>query len=347
MQKLGVLTLLTILLSVTSCKNDFDVNGPLTEKIVVYGLLNYADSAQYLKIYKTFQTEDNVLIAAQNMDNYLMYDSLEVLLICHDETNNLFSYHYFDTTTAIPKDSGIFSNPINPHKQVLYVNRDVLNSKDSCILQIKNKYTGKLMAESGCRFVYPKSTNTTNPFNIQTSVVAVANTNGVLLTNGTLDLRMPAQNAYRYEAYYNFYYYEKENASAPEVLKGPIKVNIGTIAHSNPDSWVSITWNPSSFFSILLNQLSHLDGNSQITRRSGPVHLNIWAAGEDYSLFIERNSQSSLSIIEERPTISNISGGMGLFSSRYHVVMENFTLSPASVQHLISDPTYSSLHFTN
>ncbi len=350
--KLGFLTLLIALLSVTSCKNDFDVNGPLTEKLAVYGLVNYNDSAHYLKIYKTFITEDNVLVAAQNMDNYMMYDSIEVLLICYDETHGTSSYHYFDTTSIVPKDSGTFSNPSDPYKQVLYVNYDVLKPLDSCALQIKNKYTGKLMAESGCRFVYPSTygnaLDSADPFRVNTNYVTVANNSGVLLSSSTLQLKAPATNAYRYEAYYYFYYWEKENASdVDSTLMGPVKINIGTASTSGSSSQVNIQWNPTSFFTTLLSRLSSLSSTSEVIRRTGPIYLYIWAAGEDYSSYISNNSQVSLSIIEERPTITNITNGIGLFSSRYCFVKRDMKLSQMSVQALITNSTYSALHFKN
>jgi hypothetical protein len=353
-QKLGLFSLLISVFIVTSCSNDFDVNGPLTEKLAVYGLMNYNDSAHYIKIYKTFVTEDNVLVAAQNMDNYMMYDSIEVLMICYDETHGTSSYHPFDTTSIVPKDSGVFSNPSAPYKQILYVNHDDISPFDSCALQIKNRYTGKLMAQSGCRLVYPRSYGTfswandsANPFRVASNDVSIANNNGEVYTTGPLLLRSPAINAYQYQAYYNFYYWEKASASDPEVLMGPIKINIGSEIPKDLSAQVTITWNPSSFFTVLMNQLSHLDANSPVTRRAGPIHLYVWAAGNKYSSYITNNSQSSLSIIEERPTVSNISNGIGLFSSRYLAINRNCHLSSASIGVLIDDPTYATLHFIN
>jgi hypothetical protein len=341
------------MLAITSCSNDFEVNGPLSEKLAVYGLVNFNDSAHYIKIYKTFVTEDNVLVAAQNIDNYMMYDSLEVQIVLYDQTNRPLSYHLFDTTSVVPKDSGIFTNPSNPSRQVLYVNHDVLNPFDSCALQIKNKYTGITM-ESGCRLVYPRTFGTSswvydsvNPMRVATSDVIIAGNNNTLLSTGTVELRSPATNAYYYQAYYNFYYWERASASDPEVLMGPIKVNIGSVAHADATSSVKFSWTPSSFFTVLMNQLSHLDENSPIKRRTGPVHLCVWAAGNKYASYIANNNQTSLSIIEERPTISNISKGIGLFSSRYLAIYRKCKLSSASIDVLINSSPYTTLHFEN
>jgi len=338
--KLGFLSLLAGLIAFTSCKNDFDVNGPLSTKLAVYGLMNYADSAHYLKIYKVFAAEGSVYETAQNMDNYLLYDSIEVTVL--ETLNGNTIYHRFDTTTSVPKDSGIFSNPSDPHKQVLYVNYDVISPNSTCILQIKNKYTGNIMAESTCDLVYPY--DVLNPFPIVSNVLAIASTNGVLITNTEFLLKAPAHNAVRYQAYFDFYYFE--NDGGIETYKGPVQITLGT-AKTLPEGEVKFQWNPSSFFSTLMRRIPLLDNNSAITRRFGAINLTIWAADKTFSDYIEASNGSSMSIIEERPTVSNISNGLGIYASRFSVIKTGLTLSPSSLNILATNPNYTQLHFRN
>ena len=342
--KIGLIVVAFITIISTSCKNELDVNGNLTSKLAVYGLLNYGDTAHYLKIYKTFLTNESIYVAAQNPDNYLMYDSLDVSLI--ETYNGNYRILQFVTTTEIPKDSGIFSNPQDPTNQVLYVNRDVLNPLASYELQIKNKYTGKLMAGSKTNLVYPStygtSEYTSNPLRITQSADLNFTAN-----NGSLKINKGAENAYRYEAYYHFYYWEKSSETATDsVLMGPIKINVGKDTTSSNLSF-SINWSPSSFFSILLSKIPQLDVNNTTIRRTGPVHLFVWLAGLDYKNYIANNSSSSYSVIEERPTITNIDNGIGLFSTRYCVQYTNYRIGPQTKDILINNPTYSKLHFLN
>lgn len=358
LKKLGIISIVISLFALSSCKNELEINGPLSEKLAVYGLINWTDTAHYLKIYKTFLTEENIYVAAQNIDNYNMYDSLEVLLI--ENNNGVFQYHMFDTTTIIPKDSGIFSDPAYPTRQVLYVNKDMLNPTSHYMLQIKNKYTGELKATSGCvtdcvendkiKLPYPRTYGTTeyianNPLNISKQLNCGYN-NGTLMTSGNFTFYVPVTNGYRYEAYYHFYYWEKASASSTDsVIKGPVKIDVGTkvVTEATNVSPLIIPWNPSFFFTRLMSAIPHT--NDSIVRGSGPVYLYVWAAGKEYSDFIANNNQVSLSIIEERPSISNISNGVGLFSSRYLMLMKDCALSPNTKAILLNNPNYRSLHF--
>ncbi len=358
--KLGLLSLIITLFTLSSCKNELDVNGPLTEKLAVYGLINWTDTAHYLKIYKTFLTDESIYVAAQNADNYLMYDSLEVLLI--ESSNGIVKYHQFDTTTAIPKDSGTFTNPAYPNKQVLYVNKDILNPTAFYALQIKNKYTGQIKATSGCftdcsdddqiKLPYPStygnSADAANPLRITPKTLISADGNGNLITNAEFKIKASVVNGYRYEAYYMFYYWEKESyASTDSVLKGPIKIDIGTTTSETGAAFqtIVIKWNPSTFFTKLKNTLPVLPANSPVIRGTGSLHLYVWAAGKEYAEFIANNNQSSLSIIEERPSISNISNGVGLFSSRYFLKMTDFELGSTTISVLLNNSNYNSLNF--
>ena len=360
--KISVISILISLLAFTSCKNELEINGPLDSKLAVYGLINWTDTAHYFKIYKTFLTEDNIYVAAQNMDNYLLYDSIEVMLIENDNSGVL-KYHLFDTTTSIPKESGIFSNPNNPNRQVLYVNKDFLTPTSTYELQIKNRYTGSIMATSGCsancsekdliKLPYPRTYGTaeydpSNPLRFSSTELRCANldVNLSLITKSTFTFYVPVRNGYKYEVYFNFFYWEKENFITnpnDSVLKGPIKINVGSLANTDETTPVKIEWNPSTFFSALRNQLPTLGANSY--RGSGPVHLYVWSAGREYAEFIANNNQASLSIIEDRPTLTNISNGLGLFSSRYLMHMNNWELHPNTKNALINRPENRVLGF--
>src|SRR5256885_621227 len=104
---------------INSCKTDFDIIAPYKETTVVYGLLDPAANVQYIKINKAFLGEGNALVMAQQRDstNYKP-GSLDVKLqeIVFGQVVKTLQ---LDTTTAIAKDAGIFSNPY----QVLYKTR--------------------------------------------------------------------------------------------------------------------------------------------------------------------------------------------------------------------------------
>lgn len=139
-KKFCLLLLICILL--TSCgKTDFSVNSPKREEVtIVYGLLDPDASVHYIKIYKGFLTEGNAYEAAKDPHYYSYLDSIDVRM---DEYNGekLVRTIPFDTTTAIPKDSGLFAYP----EQCLYRANAKLNLLYRYRLRIENRYTGKIV----------------------------------------------------------------------------------------------------------------------------------------------------------------------------------------------------------
>ncbi|MDD4209639.1 MAG: hypothetical protein PHI52_04795 [Bacteroidales bacterium] len=128
------------IIAFSSCKKkDFSLNSNYEDFTIVYALLNPDDSVHYMKIYKNFLTDGNAYDAAKDIRNYSYIDSIEVTLEEYNGTNLVQTY-YFDTTTFIPKDSGIFAFPL----QILYTSKIKLNRNYSYKVVVRNLYTQKI-----------------------------------------------------------------------------------------------------------------------------------------------------------------------------------------------------------
>jgi len=79
MKKL-IIFILTLSGIFTSCSTDFEINAPYKETMVIYGLLNTLDTAQYIRISKAYLGEGNALIMAQEPDSINYADILDVKL---------------------------------------------------------------------------------------------------------------------------------------------------------------------------------------------------------------------------------------------------------------------------
>ncbi len=314
--------LIILLIFIKSCKNDLQINGDYKLVTVVYGLLNLNDTTHYLKIYKTFLTEDNVFVAAQNQDNYSFYDSIKVYLVQKFENNTTIIN--FDTTTEIPKNTGYFSSP----KQILYKSTSILNPDAEFELKIENKITGVEIANSSTLLVKPYFNNYQNPFNIRglsqnyVGVINFANT-----SNAEFKIASTV-NSLNYQANFEFYYFEKNTQTNITNRKGPISISLGKTKSKNSsgNEEIIFSWVPYSFYSAVA---ANVKEDVYAERTIDTLRLKIWAAGIDFSNYIDANS-SNYSIIEDRPIITNIAGGLGLFSSRlqgeYKYVMTTISL---------------------
>src|SRR5688572_28610592 len=96
-------------LALFSCRNDFAVNEDWKETMVIYGLLNPGDTAQYIKINKAFLGEGNALVMAGEFDsvNYTQ-DEISAVLERWNGSTWLQTIPLFKDT-LIPKDTGVFA----------------------------------------------------------------------------------------------------------------------------------------------------------------------------------------------------------------------------------------------
>lgn len=340
--KSRLLTLLSLLFIFTfsfiSCNNELEINGELKETTIVYGLLNQSDSVQYLKIYKAFLTEENTLIAASKPENIYYYDSIEVYLEILEPSGNGYinkGIIQFDTTTSIPKDPGIFSNPY----QILYRSKPgqpILNSDYSYKVIIRNKYTGK---ETTALTNLIQAPNNLNPFawksfNPGSPYAPLINVFSAIAITAPV-------NSAQVEAYIEFNYIEKNVVTGDSVKKGPIVISIGSTKNLKFDD----SFDLNLFGNKFLNELvKNITVNPNIVRYDDTCSMVIWAAGSEFIKYNEVNAPS-LSIVEERPTYTNISNGLGLVSCRYYYRYPRVMLNKSSVDSLKNSNITKKLNF--
>ncbi len=336
------ITLITLLILTTiffnSCNNKLEINGELKETAIVYGLLNQADSVQYLKIYKAFLTEENTLIAASKPENIYYYDSIEVYLEILEPSGNGYLNKgaiQFDTTTLIPKNPGIFSNPY----QILYRSKPgqaLLNSNYFYKVVIRNKYTGKettaitnlIQAPSNLNPFAWKSFNPGSPYAPMVNVFS------------SIAITAPI-NSSQVEVYFEFNYIEKNIVTGDSVKKGPIIVSIGTTKYLKFDDSFDLNLSGNKFLNGLAK---NIPVNPNIVRYDDTCSMIIWAAGAEFIRYNEVNTPS-LSIVEERPTYTNVSNGLGLVSCRYYYRYPRVMLNRTSVDSLKKSSITKDLNF--
>lgn len=302
------LVLLLSILFFYSCNNELDINGELRETTIAYGLLNHADSVQYLKIYKAFLTEENTLIAVGNPENIYYYDSIEVYIETVQTGGSTFYQRIdFDTTTSIPKSPGFFSNPY----QVLYrsmPNQPMLNKDQMYQVVIQNKYSGKKTTATTPLINAPLNSN---PY----KWVAANSASAVPIFNPftTFRLEVP-NNAAQLELVLEFRYTEKDRLSGQISKKGPIEVRLANTKNLKFDDFFNLSLSGNAFLTAVSQ---NIDYDPNVIRYDDTSSIVIIVAGQELVRYNEVNSPS-LGIVEERPSYTNVSNGLGLVSCRFH-----------------------------
>ncbi|MBO7625477.1 MAG: DUF4249 family protein [Bacteroidales bacterium] len=258
----------------TSCgKTDFSVNSPKREEVtIVYGLLDPDATVHYIKIYKGFLTEGSAYEAAKDPHYYSYLDSISVQMEEY-KGEKLVRTIPFDTSTAIPKDSGLFAYP----EQCLYRANAKLNTDYRYRLRIENRYTGKIVTaetelvgdiyitypwlNSGKEITFPES-------DLQ---IKYKNRSGV----------SPAC----YEALFS-YYYTEELADGSKRQGKPVDWYVGKDFNNQPR--MSIPYHGESFYRKIAEGIK--TDPAVRARHTNSIVLTLYNGGSDLLKYIQASS---------------------------------------------------------
>ncbi len=320
------------IISLFACKTDFEINAKWKDIMIVYGLLNQNDTTHYIKIGKAFLGEGNALAMAQNPDSSSYGNNLEVWV---EEWKNgsQSKVWYLDTTTIYNKEPGVFYNT----KQVLYrFLADNLDENAEYKLFIKNKLTGKIVS-SVTPLVHTFSIE--KPSSIQTAVFHA--------TNPVIVKWYSSLNGKRYQVVIRFNYWEK-NLDNGDSTKRYVDWDLGSYKSGTTEGneIMTTTYYGNSFFQYLrdkINSSSNVPVNV-LRRLAVPnVEFIFSVAADDFNTYMEVNAPST-SIVQEKPEYTNISNGIGIFSSRFSID-RRLAMSPYSIDSLLIGVYTKDLHF--
>ncbi len=314
-----------------SCETDVELNAPYKSTTVVYGLLDPVQDTQWIKINRTFLGDGN------NLDYALVRDSSEYDF---SEFKRLVVEEYIDgnKTNEWPLQekeitnksiNGIFYGPL----QTVYFFRPAgLNQNAEYRLVID--FFDREDCEATTPLVQPNEITFVNITESQGLTIAMATKTGenTFEFNTTERSFRPDDSAPFYEVVIRFNYTEKKYTDATHttlVSETPKHVDYfcGSFTDEdvNQSGRIPYTIDGEAFFSLLGNTLTndpsivYQIGTYDPTFTPAPetecFETIIYAGGQELYTYIQVNTPTS-SVVQERPTYSNVSNGIGLFSSR-------------------------------
>lgn len=310
MRKL-IIPFLFLLIS-SSCTTDFDITGDWQEITVVYGLMNQNNDTTFLKINKAFLGEDNALTMANIPDSSSYFNDLEVSVqewkvSPAGDINGTRLYILktitFDTTTFYKKEPGQFYSG----NQILYkaYTKEMLSADNIYILKIRNKKSGK---EISGRTILVGDYSITQPMN-------------------TIDFTKPTQpagvkwktgkNGRRYEVTIRFNYKELPSGQTDTLYKHfDWLVNTMKSDELTGGKVLETSYSKKYFYTLVEKNLTKDPG---IKRFAGKVEFIVACAADEFSTYLDVATPSN-SIVQDKPEYTNITNGIGIFSSRYEKV---------------------------
>jgi hypothetical protein len=301
------------------CSTDFDINSEWKDITVVYCLLNQNDSVHYVKINKAFLGDGNALTMAADPDSCTYGNKLEVSM---EEWINNVQKHiwYLDTTTIYNKEAGTFYYP----NQVVYkftAFLDTLDQNSQYRLKIKNKKTGKL--------IYSQTSLVHN-----FSITKPSGVNAIFHSTNPYQVKWySSKNGKLYQVVIRFNYWEKNIDSPNDSTKLSVVWNLGTFnsvgIQGNED--METSYSGTAFFSYLKDQIP--ENPDMIRHLAVPnVEFIFTVAADELYTYMEVNKPTD-GIVQEKPQYTNISNGIGIFSSRYEID-KSFAMHPTSIDSL-------------
>lgn len=290
--KFFIVALIILIVTLTQCKNDLKVNEDWSDISVVYGLISSKDTVHYIRLSKAFLGEQDAYQMAQVSDS--IYYKNATVYIEEEGTNNKI---YFSKDSAIQKDSGIFAYDKNIYYKAVANLNPVAKYKLNIFENEKTITSETILIQS---------------FNIESLPLSVSLYN----SKSGLTVKWTSQpNARIFETIVRFYYYE---ITSTDTSKKYIDFKLATQTTSSisGNEKMEVPLTGGNFLTTVGNKVAN---NTDVIKRiaaKSSIEVTIYVGSDDLNTYMLVNHPST-SIVSERPAFSNISNGLGLFTSIY------------------------------
>jgi hypothetical protein len=325
------LTLLSVLLGVSlfSCKTDIDLIGDYQVTPVIYGLLDQSDSLHFIKINKTFLGRGNALEMAQVPDSsyFENVDATITEILANGNVGRVWELR--DTIIDGRNENGVF---FAPEQKVYYFATPTFQNNPAQSLQPTATYRLDVNINDG-EFLVTGETELMHDVNI----TAPSSQSSYLFRGNQNDYRAvpftwTKGNAKRFNFKMEFHYRETD-VNDVEYDKF-FTWNLGDVYAGSLNS-VTVAANGELFYQLVKNNIP-ID-NAIVKREHTYFRLILVAGAEELDNFIAAN-QPSTSLAQNKPSYTNLEGGIGVFSSRYTITQFKYFVQPPGI-----NPNFRSL----
>ncbi len=329
-QRPTILLLFLLLILAYSCEEEFDITAPYQDITVVYGLVDPGEDSVFVKINKAFLTDGDVLEMTKIEDSSVYLTALQAV-IEEWENNSLVNTYTLDTITLKNKEEGVF---YNPYQVIYFAPYQPVTTRDYRLrINVNNR---EITAQTPLvrNFTIDKPSPGTKFIQFKPG------------TSGEVAW-VSAKNGKRYEVVIRFNYKELFSGS-PDTVFRYIDWAMGTrkSINTNGGEEMSIGYSNDGFYTLLGNKVPYSDPakESSVTARfTNTVDVFVAVAADELNTYMEVNEPSN-SIVQERPEYTNISGGIGIFSSRFRN-SRNKKVHPETVEFIKTEEATKNLKF--
>ncbi|HEY6162712.1 MAG TPA: hypothetical protein VI112_15895 [Bacteroidia bacterium] len=317
MKKISLICFGACALLLSACKNDLDVVDDYRETMVVYGLLDPADTAQYIKINKAFLGHaDAYTMAGQYDSSNYVHGEITAYLQRWLNGVQVGANIPLVQDSLIPRSAGVFANP----GQMLYkTTTPIVQDGSDYLIYVVNNRTGKTATAK---------TDIIQQFNVTTPILN--QTINLVGQNVFTTKWKTAAKGRLFSLTVRMHYKERFVFDTLQVADKYIDlifdpVRSGTLSGGEQ---LEQAIAPRTFFQNIKNS-PLLNTDPQKERFFQSLEFIFSAAAEDFSTYMDVQN-TTIATFGDHPFFSNITGGVGLFSSRYNYSIPNIGLNAAS-----------------
>lgn len=316
-----------------ACDNELNVIEPKQDIPVVYGFLNLADSAQYIRVERAFVDESTSALDLAQDPEALYYDNVIVELVNGD--GERYELERVDANLeGFQREDGAFAQAPN------YVYK--IRTED---IELKGGDEISLVITRGDSLpVIEATTQILGP----TEIKSPASQNAVILDFDYVDrnrfIWQAAEGASIHDLFFNFKYRER----SPETGGSFEPRSVTWRALTNfreTDERVDVELDGLSFYTFLRGAIE-IDPAAE--RRFDELEMVVVSGGIEIDNFVSVGSANlGITSTQDVPVFTNIPGGRGIFSSINRTRLEQINLSSGTIDSLREGIYTRELNFNN
>ncbi|MEP6648211.1 MAG: hypothetical protein ABJC12_14065 [Saprospiraceae bacterium] len=307
--------LLIVISFLSACSNELVVVDKWKDIPVVWGLLNKSDTAHYIRVEKAFLDPTTSAYDIALIPDSLYYPHA-IVTLKRINSGQVFTLERVDgDLEGYPRDSGVFAQSPN---FLFKIKANVIN------LVVNEKYEFSLdkgdgtVPVTGNTIILPKPV-LRNP--------AVGNLLGFRPKSQFTFMWNQIDNAGIYDLKLRFHYLEKSPSTGNVYLPKSVE---WTVENSIIENEFKI--DGGDFYSALK---SNIKEDFEATRRFDSVDIIVWCGGKELEEFVKiTHANTGFTSTQDIPTYTNLTEGLGIFSSRNVSYNTGFQLTPQALDTL-------------
>lgn len=332
MKKTGFFALLFGAILFSACDQEIDLTADWQDIPIVYGLLNKADTAHYIRVEKAFQDQNGSAFLAALEPDSIYYTDATVRLLNLTTGKTAVLQKVDGTAEGYPRDAGEFAQFPN----YLYKVRSTLFP---------------LEGGDNVRFTLDRGEGLP-PVTAECTIVDDIIPQGGLAPGSKIDFPSNRDVTFRWRAGNEArifdlalrIHYEEKIAGDPEVHNYQLEWNmIKGVKRTDSSPTISAKVYGLNFYNFLSE---NIDPRSDATRLLTGLDLVIKGGGEAVEQYISiALANTGITSAQDIPVYTNLSEGRGIFTSVVETVISDLQLTPDSDNYLLTSEATKDLNF--